>query len=132
MLTVSGLSKRHVNARRELFHDLCLTVGAGEAVALVGESGIGKSTFLNCIAGLESADAGRIIVGRQAADIVAVDETARAALRAREIGFVFQAFHILPTLNVAQNIAIPLLLGGTPAASCSAWRSPARWCTVRR
>ncbi len=116
VLSVSGLVKRHVNASRDLFRDLYLTVGAGEAVALVGESGIGKSTLLNCIAGLETADAGRIAVGRQAEDIVALDETARAALRAREIGFVFQAFHILPTLSVAQNIAIPLLLGGTSAA----------------
>ena len=101
-------------AGRPLFCDLALAVAAGEVVALVGESGIGKSTLLNCIAGLETADSGSIRIGRQALDIVRLDETARAALRARSIGFVFQAFHVLPTLTVAQNIAVPLLLGSVP------------------
>jgi putative ABC transport system ATP-binding protein len=116
MLSIVGLSKRHPGALRPLFSELRFAIGTGEVVALVGESGVGKSTLLNCIAGLELADAGEIRVGPDALDMLRLDETARAALRATRIGFVFQAFHVLPTLTVAQNIAIPLLLSGvTPA-----------------
>ncbi len=110
MLAVVDLSKRHADAARPVFRELAFSVRAGEIVALVGESGVGKSTLLNCIAGLEPADRGSILIGRQAQDIVLLDEAARAALRASTIGFVFQAFHVLPTLTVAQNIAVPLLL----------------------
>jgi putative ABC transport system ATP-binding protein len=115
MLSITDLSKRHPNAARPVFSALAFSVAAGEVVALVGESGVGKSTLLNCIAGLEPADRGAILVGRRAMDIVRLDETARAALRAASIGFVFQAFHVLPTLTVAQNIAVPLLLSGLAA-----------------
>jgi putative ABC transport system ATP-binding protein len=115
MLTIANLSKRHPNAARAVFSGLALSVAAGEIVALVGESGVGKSTLLNCIAGLEPADLGSILIGPQARDIVRLDEPARAALRASSIGFVFQAFHVLPTLTVAQNIAVPLLLSGVAA-----------------
>lgn len=114
MLTVSGLAKRHAKADRPLFSDLGFSVANGEIVALVGESGVGKSTLLNCIAGLETADRGSIHIGPRALDIVRLDEATRAALRARSIGFVFQAFHVLPTLTVAQNIAVPLLLCDVP------------------
>ena len=120
VLTVCGLRKRHDHALRDLFSNLDLAVSGGEAVALVGESGIGKSTLLNCIAGLETADSGQIRIGHRQQDIVTLDETARAALRAREIGFVFQSFHILPTLTVGQNITVPLLLGRTPKATHAA------------
>jgi putative ABC transport system ATP-binding protein len=116
MLSVAGLAKRHPGAARPLFSALHFAVDAGEIVALVGESGIGKSTLLNCIAGLEEADAGEILVGPDALDMHRLDEPARAALRAARIGFVFQAFHVLPTLTVAQNVAVPLLLNGVPAA----------------
>jgi putative ABC transport system ATP-binding protein len=115
MLNIADLSKRHPHSVRAVFSGLGFSVAAGEIVALVGESGVGKSTLLNCIAGLESADTGAILVGPQARDIVRLDESARAALRATTIGFVFQAFHVLPTLTVAQNIAVPLLLGGIEA-----------------
>jgi len=115
MLTVADLSKRHARASRPLFSGLGFAVAAGEIVALVGESGVGKSTLLNCIAGLETADSGTIRIGPQATDIVRLDEAARTALRASSIGFVFQAFHVLATLTVAQNIRVPLLLGGVPA-----------------
>jgi putative ABC transport system ATP-binding protein len=114
MLTVTRLSKRHPRAARPVFSELDLAVAAGEVVALVGESGVGKSTLLNCIAGLEPADAGAILIGPQIQDMVRLDEAARAALRASAIGFVFQAFHVLPTLTVAQNVAIPLLLSRVP------------------
>jgi putative ABC transport system ATP-binding protein len=120
MLSIANLSKRHPNAAREVFSELGFAVAAGEVVALVGESGVGKSTLLNCIAGLEPADRGSIHIGREAVDIVRLDETARAALRAASIGFVFQAFHVLPTLSVAQNIAVPLLLSGVAAGEHAA------------
>ena len=124
MLAVASLSKRHAGAARPVFSRLGFAIAAGEIVALVGESGVGKSTLLNCIAGLENADAGEIRVGRERIDILRLDEAERAALRAGAIGFVFQAFHVLPTLSVAQNIAIPLLLTGVPAheheARCAA------------
>ena len=86
MLTVADLSKRHARASRPLFSGLGFAVAAGEIVALVGESGVGKSTLLNCIAGLETADSGTIRIGPQATDIVRLDEAARAALRARRSG----------------------------------------------
>ncbi|MBK9021321.1 MAG: ABC transporter ATP-binding protein [Sulfuritalea sp.] len=120
MLNIAGLSKRHPHAPRPVFSGLGFAVAAGEIVALTGESGVGKSTLLNCIAGLEPADAGTILVGRESTDILRLDEAARAALRARSIGFVFQAFHVLPTLTVAQNVAVPLLLSGVAARNHAA------------
>jgi len=115
VLSVADLARRYAGATRPLFSSLSFAVAAGEIVALVGESGIGKSTLLNCIAGLDTPETGAIRIGRQQTDIVRLDEAGRAALRARQIGFVFQAFHILPTLSVEQNIAVPLLLGGVAA-----------------
>ena len=114
MLVVSGLTKRHPNALRPIFRDINFSVLPGQIVALVGESGVGKSTLLNCIAGLETADAGSVQVDSQ--NMVALGEAERARLRAASIGFVFQAFHVLPTLTVAQNIAVPLLLTRVPVA----------------
>ncbi|MCM8595547.1 ABC transporter ATP-binding protein [Accumulibacter sp.] len=114
MLSVVDLSKRYAGASRALFSGLGLAVAAGEIVALIGESGVGKSTLLNCIAGLETADRGSICIGPRATDVVRLDEAARAALRAQHIGFVFQAFHVLPTLSVEQNVAVPLLLSRVP------------------
>jgi putative ABC transport system ATP-binding protein len=113
MLIVTGLSKQHPHALRPIFTGLSFEVQAGQIVALVGESGVGKSTLLNCIAGLETADQGSVQIGTQ--NMVALNEAQRAHLRAHSIGFVFQAFHVLPTLTVAQNIAVPLLLTRVPA-----------------
>ena len=117
MLVVSDLTKRHPNAQRPIFRDLNFSVVAGQIVALVGESGVGKSTLLNCIAGLETAEAGSVQIDTQ--DMMVLAEPDRARLRARSIGFVFQAFHVLPTLTVAQNIAVPLLLTRVPVAEHS-------------
>lgn len=114
MLVVSGLSKRHPNASRPIFRDLGFAVHTGQIVALVGESGVGKSTLLNCVAGLETAESGSVEIAGQ--NMMALSEAQRAALRAQRIGFVFQAFHVLPTLTVAQNIAVPLLLTAVPRA----------------
>ncbi|UAK26662.1 ABC transporter ATP-binding protein [Sphingomonas nostoxanthinifaciens] len=87
---------------------------AGELVAIMGESGVGKSTFLNLIAGLDTPDAGSVVL--DGTDLATLDEDGRAALRRARIGFVFQAFHILPHLTLGQNVGLPLaLLRAAPA-----------------
>jgi putative ABC transport system ATP-binding protein len=95
-----------------VFSNVSLEVAQGEFVAIVGESGVGKSTLLNCMAGLDTWDAGTITLDGD--DIGTLSNDERALLRRRKIGFVFQAFHVLPHLDVAQNVALPLLLLGTP------------------
>lgn len=111
LLQLAGLAKA-VPGGRTLFEGLELEVGAGELVAVMGESGVGKSTLLNIIAGLDSADAGEVVIDGQA--LGALDEDARTRLRRDRIGFVFQAFHILPHLTLAQNVALPLVLQRRP------------------
>ena len=110
MLSLQGLSKSFGETR--VFHDVTLALAAGEFIALLGESGVGKSTLLNCIAGLDWADAGQVVVGGQ--DLSTLNEAERARLRRARLGFVFQAFHVLPHLTVAENVALPLLLLGRP------------------
>ena len=113
MLEVRGLAKHYGDA--PVFRDVTLSVGAGEFVAIVGESGVGKSTLLNCLAGLDTWDAGSVrIDGR---DLGALDDEQRALLRREKLGFVFQAFHVLPHLDVAQNVGLPLLLLHRPDAA---------------
>jgi putative ABC transport system ATP-binding protein len=103
---------------RILFDGLGLTVARGEHVAIRGESGVGKSTLLNIIAGLDVPDSGEVIVaGRQLAGL---DESARTRLRRDAIGFVFQAFHVLPHLDLARNVALPLVLQGKRRADALA------------
>ncbi|MHB1372796.1 MAG: ABC transporter ATP-binding protein [Thauera sp.] len=103
---------------RVLFDRLALRVGEGECVAIVGESGVGKSTLLNCIAGLEPIDGGEIQVGPSRIDTL--DDDAMARLRRSHFGFVFQAFHILPHLDLLQNVALPLWLLGQPGREAEA------------
>ena len=107
-LAIEGLSKRYGDAT--VFADVSLEVAAGEFVAIVGESGVGKSTLLNCMAGLDTWDAGRVL--HDGTDIGALGAEACAIWRRRHVGFVFQAFHVLPHLDVAQNVALPLMLLG--------------------
>ncbi len=95
---------------RQLFAGLTLAVQPGEVVAIMGESGVGKSTLLNIVAGLDTPDAGRIRIG--GSDLAGLDDDGRTRLRRRAIGFVFQAFHILPHLSLVRNVALPLALGG--------------------
>ena len=95
-----------------VFSGVDLHLAPGEFVALLGESGVGKSTLLNCIAGLDDADAGEILLAGQA--VRQLREPERARLRRERLGFVFQAFHLLPHLNVAENVALPLMLLGRP------------------
>ena len=113
MLQLQGLSKSFGDT--PVFRDVGFTVVRGEFVALVGESGVGKSTLLNCIAGLERPDRGTLQLAGQ--DLLALGEDARARLRRSQLGFVFQAFHVLPHLSVAENVSLPLLLLGRPDAA---------------
>ena len=107
-LRIDDLAKRY--GESTVFEHVSLTVAPGEFVAIVGESGVGKSTLLNCMAGLDTWDAGRVT--HDGADIGALDAEQRALWRRRHVGFVFQAFHVLPHLDVAQNVALPLMLLG--------------------
>ena len=109
-LVLRNLSKRYGDT--PVFTDVNLEVAAGEFVAIVGESGVGKSTLLNCMAGLDAWDSGSVKL--EGEDVGALSDDARALLRRHKVGFVFQAFHVLPHLDVAQNVALPLLLLGTP------------------
>ena len=108
MLSIRGLARGF--GARPILDGLDLELTAGEYVAIIGESGAGKSTLLNLVAGLDRADAGRISIGGE--DITVLDEDARTRLRRAKVGFVFQAFHILPHLTVAQNVELPLVLLG--------------------
>jgi putative ABC transport system ATP-binding protein len=112
MLEVSGLVKTVPGGRR-LFEGLDLSLAPGEFVAVTGESGAGKSTLLNLIAGLDSPDAGKVRVA--GTDIASLDDDGRTRLRRDRIGFVFQAFHVLPHLDLAHNVALPLALQGRDA-----------------
>ena len=113
LLRVQNLGKHYGST--PVFANVQFAVAPGEFVAIVGESGVGKSTLLNCLAGLDTWDTGSITHGTT--DLGQLDDTARALWRRAQVGFVFQAFHVLPHLDVAQNVALPLmLLGQTDAA----------------
>ena len=109
-LHITGLRRAYGDT--PVFSGVDLHLAPGEFVALLGESGVGKSTLLNCIAGLDDADAGEILLAGQA--VRQLPEPERARLRRERLGFVFQAFHLLPHLNVAENVALPLMLLGRP------------------
>jgi putative ABC transport system ATP-binding protein len=108
LLEVQALAKHY--GKDVVFENVSLQVRAGEFVAVVGESGVGKSTLLNCMAGLDRGDSGHVLLDGQ--DLATLDDSARAVLRRSQVGFVFQAFHVLPHLDVAQNVALPLMLQG--------------------
>ena len=108
MLRLTAVTKRF--GARTVLNGVSLHVAAGEYVAVIGDSGIGKSTLLNVIAGLEAVDSGEIIFLEK--PITQMDDDALALMRRDKCGFVFQAFHILPHLTVEENVALPLLLKG--------------------
>jgi len=110
MLELVNLEKSY--GGRTVLSRLSHRFAPGEFVAVMGESGVGKSTLLNLIAGLDTPDGGEVLV--DGAPMSALDDDAATRLRRTRMGFIFQAFHVLPHLNLAQNVALPLLLNGIP------------------
>jgi putative ABC transport system ATP-binding protein len=110
VIRLEKVAKRYSIDRPPIFEDINLEVREGEYVAIMGESGVGKSTLLNLLAGLDRADNGRVLI--EGTDLSALDDDAATLLRRRSVGFVFQAFHVLPYLSVEQNVALPLHLLG--------------------
>lgn len=118
MLMIDGLSRTFVDTRaRHVLREVSLQLAAGDYVAIMGESGCGKSTLLNLIAGLDVPDAGRVVLDGQ--ELGMLDDTARTLLRRSRMGFVFQAFHLLPHLTVERNVALPLALNGVVGRAAS-------------
>lgn len=111
MLELHHISKAY-SSGRQVLTNLSYTLGAMEYVSIMGESGVGKSTLLNLIAGLDTPDSGEIIIN--GSTMVSLDDDALTRLRRKKFGFIFQAFNILPYLTLNQNIALPLLLNGAP------------------
>ncbi len=122
MVEVSGLSKCVDNGGEPLtiLHQNSFSVAAGETVAIVGASGSGKSTLLGLLAGLDLPSSGTVMLAGE--NLCALDEDARAVLRGRLLGFVFQSFQLLPSLNAIENVMLPLELAGAPDARSEAER----------
>ena len=109
-LVIQQLGKRYGDT--PVFSNVSLSVAPGEFVAIVGESGVGQSSLLNCMAALDDWNVGTI--SQEGIDLGGLSEVQRAHWRREKLGFVFQAFHVLPHLDVAQNVGLPLLLLNRP------------------
>jgi len=120
VLAARGIGKTVKSGDRDLviLRDIDLAVMPGEAVAVVGASGSGKSTLLALLAGLDTPTAGSVLL--DGADLFALDEDARAVLRGRTVGFVFQSFQLLPSLTALENVMLPLELAGRDDAEAEA------------
>lgn len=115
LLQIEAVAKTYGEHQVKALSAVTINIARGEFVSLMGASGCGKSTLLNLIAGLDTASSGRIIF--DGADVTKLTDEAVTALRAKKIGFVFQFFNLLSTLTVAENVALPLELGGTTSAA---------------
>ncbi len=117
LLQAEALTKKVSSPEGELtiLEDVDLAIRRGETAAIVGPSGAGKSTLLALLAGLDQPSAGRVFLN--GAELTALDEDGRAELRNREVGFIFQSFHLLPSLTALENVLLPLELSGTPRAA---------------
>lgn len=116
ILSIEGIGKSFGGvANRRILSDLSLQLADGEYIAIMGESGVGKSTLLNLIAGLDVPDSGRIQFAGE--NFSAMDDEARTLLRRAQMGFIFQAFHLLPHLTVERNVALPLALNGMDSSA---------------
>jgi putative ABC transport system ATP-binding protein len=120
VVEVKDLAKRVDNGGEPLtiLHEISFAVAAGETVAIVGASGSGKSTLLGLLAGLDLPSSGTVALGGE--DLGSLDEDARAVLRGRLLGFVFQTFQLLPSLNAIENVMLPLELAGAANARAEA------------
>jgi putative ABC transport system ATP-binding protein len=123
VLSIRALSKSFEGPRRRVvLRDVELTLAPGDYIAVMGESGVGKSTLLNLVAGLDRPDSGEIEMDGMS--LAGLSDSALTRLRRAKMGFVFQAFHVLPYLSVAQNVGLPLrLLGRSASASAASARA---------
>ncbi len=115
LIEASELRKSYGDGRRvDVLRDLDIVVGAGESVAIVGQSGVGKSTLLHVLGALDSPNSGHVSFG--GTDVFALDERGQAAFRNREVGFIFQFHHLLPDFTAVENVMMPLLIAGKGAS----------------
>ena len=120
ILSAENVSKSvsFAGAPLNILHDVSFNVAAGDSLAIVGASGSGKSTLLGLLAGLDTPSSGTVMLAGQT--MSALNEDGRAALRASNVGFVFQQFQLLPALNALENVMLPLELAGRPDARVNA------------
>jgi putative ABC transport system ATP-binding protein len=120
MIQLNGVSKTVMSGGQPLtiLHPLTATIDRGRFVAIVGPSGSGKSTLLGLIAGLDAPSSGSVVI--DGTDITRLDEDALAALRGEKIGFVFQFFHLIPSLTALENVSVPMEIAGAADASSRA------------
>jgi len=118
LIEAVGLSKSYGDGSRiDVLRDLDLSVAAGESVAIVGQSGVGKSTLLHVLGALDVPSAGSVTFG--GVDIFSLNEAGQAAFRNREVGFIFQFHHLLPDFSAEENVMMPMLIAGTGAVAAA-------------